>query len=56
MGSGHRKGHFQGTGIGFCLVTFRVKEVIHHMKLPVPAFSIGFALVVSIGAFGKALA
>jgi len=33
--------------------------VIHHMKLPVPvgfAFSIGFALVVSIGAFGKALA
>jgi len=26
IGSGHRKGHFQGTGIGFCLVAFSGKR------------------------------
>ena len=56
MGSGHRKGHSGCRWHRLFPCGVSGKGVIHHMKLPVPAFSIGFALVVSIGAFGKALA
>jgi len=41
----HRKGAFSGgTGIGFFLVAFGVKGVLHHMKLQaLPSAGIGFA-------------